>query len=242
MFTRNESLKEFIRFYPVVTFILSINILLYLLTTLPVFPNSWLYNMTVGVNLYILHGELWRIVTPIFMHSGFPHVLFNSFSLILFGPALERMLGKSRFLFLYLLTGILANVATFFFNPLTFVHVGSSGAIFGLFGFYVAIVVLKKELISRGNAQIILTVTIIGLIMTFIQPQINITAHIFGFLAGLVIGIIAFSKGQNVIKAFKMEVSSFKRAMIQNNRGISFRKLILLGGILILALIGILSR
>ena len=97
MFTRNESFKQFIQYYPVVSIIVGIHIILYLLTTLPIFPRLWLFEQLSGVNLYIIKGELWRLVTPIFMHSGFSHVLFNSFSLILFGPALERMIGPFRF-------------------------------------------------------------------------------------------------------------------------------------------------
>ncbi len=102
MFTRTESFRSFIRFYPVVSIIIAIHIVLYLLTTLPIFPNLWFFETFSGVNLYIMEGEFWRLMTPTFLHSGFTHMLFNSFSLLLFGPALERMLGSCRFLFVYL--------------------------------------------------------------------------------------------------------------------------------------------
>ncbi|WP_338379251.1 rhomboid family intramembrane serine protease, partial [Enterococcus faecium] len=111
-----------------------------------------------------MEGEVWRIVTPIFIHSGFAHVLFNRFSLVLFGPALERMLGKTKFLVVYLVTGIAANIATLFLESPTYTHVGSSGAIFGLFGFYLAIIMFRRELLSRENSQMILTIAIIGVI------------------------------------------------------------------------------
>lgn len=192
MFTRSESWREFIRFYPVVTIIIAIQFIFYLLTT-PIFPNQVMDNF-MGVNLFILEGEIWRLLTPIFLHGGFTHLLFNSFSLILFGPALEKMIGRSKFLLLYFASGITANVATLLLQPPTYSHVGSSGAIFGLFGFYIAIILFRKSWMSQSNSQIIITLSVISLIMTFFQSNVNITAHLFGFLAGLLIGTLSLKK------------------------------------------------
>lgn len=192
MFTRTESFRDFVRYYPIVTLIISIHILLYLVTTIPFFPSRYLFELLSGVNLYIVNGDYWRLVTPIFMHSGFAHMLFNSFSLVLFAPALEQLLGRTKFLLLYLATGIAANVATLTLEPLTYTHVGSSGAIFGLFGFYIAIIIFRKAMLSRENSQTIMTIAIIGIVMTFVQSNINITAHIFGLIAGFLIGAVIF--------------------------------------------------
>jgi rhomboid protease GluP len=194
MFVRTESFREFIRFYPLITLILIIHLLVYLATTLPLLPSREIFTLLAGVNLYILEGEIWRILTPIFVHSGFAHLLFNSFSLVLFGPALERILGKAKFLLVYLLTGIAANVATLLLEPPTYTHVGSSGAIFGLFGFYLAISMFRKDLLSKENSQIIITIAVIGVIMTFFQSNINITAHIFGLIAGFLTGRVLLLK------------------------------------------------
>ncbi len=95
MFTRTESLRDFIRFYPVITFIIFIHIILYLLMALPIFPSKFLFERLAGVNLYVVNGEYWRLVTPIFMHAGFAHMLFNIFSLVLFVPAHEQLLGRT---------------------------------------------------------------------------------------------------------------------------------------------------
>ncbi|CEG25358.1 rhomboid family intramembrane serine protease [Bacillus sp. B-jedd] len=191
MFTRTESLGQFIRFYPVVSTIIAIHLALFLAATLPIFPNYWLFDTFAGVNLYIAKGEYWRLLTPIFLHSGFTHVLFNSFSLVLFGPGLERMLGRGKFIFVYLISGIAANFATYLLEPLTYTHVGSSGAIFGLFGYYAAIVLLGRRTMSRQDSQTIMTIAVISVIMTFLQPNINITAHLFGLLAGFLLGAAA---------------------------------------------------
>jgi rhomboid protease GluP len=194
MFTRTESLRDFIRLYPVISIIIAIHIILYLLTALPILPARFIFELLSGVNLYIVNGDYWRLVTPIFMHAGFAHMLFNSFSLVLFAPALEQLLGKTKFILLYLVTGIAANIATLVLEPLTYTHVGSSGAIFGLFGFYISIIMFRKAMMSRENSQTIMTIAIIAVIMTFVQSNINITAHIFGMLSGFLIGAAAYRR------------------------------------------------
>jgi len=207
MFTRTENVREFIRFYPVVSIIVSIHLVLYLLTILPIFPNYWFFENFSGVNLYIMEGQFWRLITPTFMHSGFSHMLFNSFSLVLFGPALERMLGGGRFLLVYLLSGLIANVATLLLEPLTYTHVGSSGAIFGLFGYYIAIVIFRKNMMTKQNSQIIITLSVVSLIMTFLQPNINITAHLFGLLGGFLLGAIPYYNKKDLSDSIKGTVN-----------------------------------
>ncbi|WP_442597599.1 rhomboid family intramembrane serine protease [Neobacillus sp. D3-1R] len=194
MFTRTESLKDFLRLYPMVSILIFINLFMFIVGYVPFFPRSWIYETFSGVNLYVADGEYWRLVTPIFLHTGFTHLLFNSFSMVLFGPALERMIGKGPFIMIYLLAGIGANIATFFLQPLTYMHVGSSGAIFGLFGFYLAITTFRKEMLSHENSQLIMTIAVLGLIMTFLQPNINITSHIFGLISGFLLGYILLRK------------------------------------------------
>jgi rhomboid protease GluP len=187
MFIRTESFSQFIRLYPIVSLIILIHLLLFSVTLIPFLPEIWVYEHLAGINLLIFNGEWWRLITPIFVHLGFAHLLFNSFSLILFAPPLERMLGKVKFTLVYLSCGIIANAATYFLKPLTYNHVGASGAIFGLFGIYVGMTLFHKHLISQQNKQVIIPIVVIGLVMTFFQSNINITAHLFGLLAGIVI-------------------------------------------------------
>ncbi|MGD6805037.1 rhomboid family intramembrane serine protease [Rossellomorea vietnamensis] len=187
MFIRTESFSQFIRLYPIVSLIILIHLLLFSVTLIPFLPQIWVYEHLAGINLLIFNGEWWRLITPIFVHLGFAHLLFNSFSLILFAPPLERMLGKVKFTLVYLSCGIIANAATYLLKPLTYNHVGASGAIFGLFGIYVGMALFHKHLISQQNKQVIIPIVVIGLVMTFFQSNINITAHLFGLLAGITI-------------------------------------------------------
>ncbi|WP_264740960.1 rhomboid family intramembrane serine protease [Cytobacillus firmus] len=241
MFTRTESFKEFIRYYPVVSAIICIHIIIYLLTVIPIFPNTLIFENLAGVNLYIVQGEYWRLLSPIILHSGFPHVLFNSFSLVLFGPVLERLLGKIRFILLYITAGAAANIATLLLEPLTYIHVGASGAIFGLFGYFAAIIVFRKELLSRENSQIILTITIIGVIMTFLQPNINVTAHLFGLLAGFLIGAASLAKGRTTSSSGIIRPGGLS-GIRPSLKGAPPSRLIFWGIIIILAVLGLLYR
>lgn len=241
MFTRTENFREFTRLYPIVSIIIAIHLGLYLLTILPIFPNLWFFENLSGVNLYIIEGEYWRLITPTFMHSGFSHMLFNSFSLVLFGPALERILGSGRFLFIYLLSGLIANIATLLLEPLTYTHVGSSGAIFGLFGYYIAMIIFRKNMMSKQNSQIIITICVISLIMTFLQPNINITAHLFGFLGGFLLGAIPYFNKKDLSDS----IQSTANWAGTKKKSISFQspmKTLIWAVIIILSILGFLSQ
>lgn len=223
MFRRSESFQEFIRFYPIVSFLVGLHIFLWLMTdflSLPLFeylnPLAKLNNYFDSLrtlaelnNFAVVNGEYWRLITPIFFHYGFMHALFNSFSLVLFGPALEQMLGKPKFILAYFFAGIAGNVGSFMFGSPYVVSVGASGAIFGLFGIYLYMIYARKDLIDQANTQIILTISIIALVMTFIRANINIYGHIFGLVGGLVIAPVVlrnakpFSQWRNIRRSGK---------------------------------------
>lgn len=199
LFVRNESFYSFRKNYPVVTVIVAIHLILFIWIRFLPFGH-YIYQMGVGYNLGIAYGEFWRLITPIFMHVSVGHVLFNSFSLVLFGPALERMLGKGKFTIVYLLSGIVGNIGTYFIGGLNYhLHLGASGALFGLFGIYLYMVVNRKDLIDRANAQIVITILVLGLVMSFINSNINIFAHIFGFVAGAVLAPFFIKKARRYI-------------------------------------------
>ncbi|QKS70186.1 rhomboid family intramembrane serine protease [Paenalkalicoccus suaedae] len=195
MFIRNESFGEFLRKYKVVSALIFINLVLYMWTDWFGFlGGDEIYWLGIGNNVYVAFGEYWRLVTPIFLHAGLMHVAFNSFSLFLFGPALERMLGRGTFLMVYLGTGIFANVVYYFLGDPRAWHLGASGAVYGLFGIYLYMVLVRKDLINSQNAQLITVIIVIGVIMTFINPNINIIAHIFGLIAGALLAPLTLSK------------------------------------------------
>ncbi|MFB1082988.1 rhomboid family intramembrane serine protease [Jeotgalibacillus sp. JSM ZJ347] len=194
MFLRTESLSQFIRFYPVVSLLILIHAIVFIATSLPG-GIGWSVFVTLGgINGLISAGEYYRLVTPIFVHADLWHVLFNTFSLVLFAPALERLLGSFQFSVVYLLAGIIANVATWVLQPADYFSVGASGAIFGLFGLYGAIWLIYKEAAPLEIRQIMVPLIVISIVMTFFGSNINVTAHIAGLAAGVFIGLFIFQQ------------------------------------------------
>lgn len=131
--------------------------------------------------------EPWRMVTALFVHSpsSFLHILLNMVSLYLFGPIVERLLGRVRYLALYVISGFGGSVAVLLIAPGTPV-VGASGAIFGLLG---AFFVIVRRL--GGNSTQILIVIVINLGIGFL-PGTNIAwqAHLGGLVTGAAIALV----------------------------------------------------
>lgn len=197
MFIRRENFKQYIKLYPVVSSIIAINILAYVLTLLPGIGQEILY-AGMSVNAFIAAGEWWRIITSMFLHYGFGHLLFNMFSLFLFGPELEKIAGKMRFLTIYFLAGIFGVAGSFITEAPNYASVGASGAIYGIFGAFAALVYYTRHSFPQLK-QIILPLIVISVFMSFITPNINIMAHLGGLATGFILGFVYFNP-KNMIR------------------------------------------
>jgi membrane associated rhomboid family serine protease len=80
----------------------------------------------------VMGGQVYRLVSCMFLHGGFMHILFNMWGVFLFGRMIEQQIGKSRFLLLYFISGILGSVIWLFANSSGIPCIGASGAVFGL--------------------------------------------------------------------------------------------------------------
>ncbi|WP_456276986.1 rhomboid family intramembrane serine protease [Bacillus sp. AK128] len=242
MFIRTENFQTFLRFYPIVSFLVGFHFLLWIWISFNFPGGRYLLETMVGYNMFIEQGEWWRLFTPIVLHASFGHVLFNNFSLVLFGPALERLLGKSKFLIAYIGAAFIANVATYFLEPSYFSHVGASGAIYGLFGIYLYMVFFRNDLIDQANSQIVLTILVIGLIMTFVGGNINVLGHIFGFIGGAILAPLVLPKRRSYHSYASTKPSfSFKRIAGMMPRRLDKRTVIWIV-LAILIILGMINR
>ena len=157
-----------------------------------------LARMPSGEVVGIATGEQWRMVTAIFLHGGILHLLMNAYALWIFGPVVERELGRARFLLIFFATGLFASAASYAFasEPVQ-VSVGASGAIFGVVGAFVSYNYRHRELaVAAARLRGLVPFLILNVILTFSLPLIDWRAHVGGFAAGLVAGVVAEGSGR----------------------------------------------
>lgn len=129
-------------------------------------------------------GQYWRLVSAIGLHAGLLHFAVNGYALFIFGPALERYLGRLRYLALYLGAGLCASATSFAFNH-TLLGVGASGAIFGVIG---ALLVFFWRRRNRGGQAALRQLVIVLVINAFITlgvPFVDKFDHLGGLLGGV---------------------------------------------------------
>lgn len=132
-------------------------------------------------------GQVYRLVTEMFMHGSIWHLLCNMYSLYVIGCATENYFGKKKFLLIYFVSGIIGSMFSCIFN--TSWSLGASGAIFGLmgalcyFGYYYRLY-MGKALYSE-----IIPVIVLNLALSLIVSNIDFYAHIGGLIGGVFITI-----------------------------------------------------
>lgn len=145
------------------------------------------------VNELIYLGDWWRIITPMFLHIGFMHLVLNSLILYFLGSELEMFIGHLRFFILYFLSGILGNLASFALtNSLS---AGASTAIFGMFASTLVLTKLYPyhtgiQLLSRNY----LTLIVLNILFGFFSTGVDNAGHLGGLLGGYLIMYAMSSK------------------------------------------------
>lgn len=138
----------------------------------------------------ILAGQYWRFITPIFLHANLLHVGLNMLNLVILGIFIERLFGHLRFLLIYLITGVISIIASFYFAPQE-ISVGASGAIFGLVGAYSIFVLVHRRAFRRNGIPALIWLTLIigvNLGLGLFISNVDNYAHVGGFLSGCILG------------------------------------------------------
>lgn len=135
-------------------------------------------------------GEWWRLLTSTFLHGGLMHLLANMYGLLFVGIFLEPLLGRVKYLTVYILTGILASIASIWWYDAT-ISVGASGAIFGLYGVFLALLLTKIFPPDFAKTFLISTAVFVGFnLLMGLTGGIDNAAHIGGLVSGFIVGLI----------------------------------------------------
>ena len=175
-------------------FLISINVLLYVFFS---FAFEEVFYLLVQINSKIINElEIWRLFTSMFLHGDVLHLFSNMVSLLIFGAYVELSYSKYQFIIIYIISGLVGSFFSMLFLPPYTASLGASGAIFGLIGAAFSILIVQRDI----------PLIFLGLIYVFyfvfssFSPNVNYLAHIFGLLAGLIIGFLFKRNKKSVVK------------------------------------------
>lgn len=155
------------------------------------YDTEYMLQMGAVYEPYIVQGhEYYRLITHFFLHFGFDHLFNNMISLLILGYSLEKVMGKLRFIILYFMSGILAGIVSIVYNisiGQESVSCGASGAIYGLMGALLVMLVVGNRGRLSSEVPRYLVYLGISLYSGMQDPSIDNAAHIGGFVAGAMI-------------------------------------------------------
>ena len=144
-----------------------------------------------NLGVFVGAGDWWRLLTAMFLHAGLFHLAFNLYFLWVIGRVCEQIFGPGAYALVYFGSGLLASLVSALWQPAV-VSVGASGALFGVFGAFVAFTIRRRDMLPpefvrsvRRNALILIG---LNLVIGVAVPGIDLAAHIGGLVAGLGIG------------------------------------------------------
>ncbi len=139
-------------------------------------------------------GEFWRLLTALFLHYGWTHLIFNLFALYVLGPPLERTIGSIRFAVAYLVSGIGSTggvIALTLFGVVRKAElVGASGSIMGIVGASAGFLVRHRH-VGQAKQRLlnILMIIVIQVVFDISTPQVSTSAHLCGLVSGFLLGL-----------------------------------------------------
>lgn len=190
--TQNLVDKHMQRFTPITYTLILINIVIWLCMILYLNRFSDVKLLEVGglVHFNVVHGEWYRLISSMFLHFNFEHILMNMLSLFIFGKIVESIIGSWRMLIIYIISGLYGNFVSLSFNTTT-ISVGASGAIFGLIGSIFVIMYLSKNFNKKMIGQLLIALVVL-IVFSLFMSNINIMAHLGGFISGVLITLTGY--------------------------------------------------
>jgi len=137
-------------------------------------------------NDLILAGQIWRLITPVFLHGSILHIAFNMYALFVFGPGLEQYYGHWRYLLLYFIGGYAGNVLSFLISPNP--SLGASTAIFGLVAAEIVFIYRNRLLFGNRSRNMLINLGLVVVVNLALglQPGIDNWGHLGGIIGGFI--------------------------------------------------------
>ncbi len=197
---RKEVKRSFFRNLSLTSWLIIINVAFFIVTSLLVSINESYIDYLALKPSNIFQGKyLWTLITSMFMHANFGHLLVNMISLLFIGTFIEKIIGRKRLFWVYMLSGLAASLSfvllsLIFSSEMDIFAVGASGAIFGLGGLLMILTPKLPVLVffiipmPMWIAMIFLLLVLWFISYTAGLPIGN-TAHLGGLVAGLMYGL-----------------------------------------------------
>lgn len=188
------------------TILIVMNIVIYLLShNTGIFGESDYTLQKGALSWYMIkkEGDYYRLLTSMFLHSDFEHLMNNMLVLFFVGDKLERAAGKLKYLAIYFGSGIIAGISSISYNMIKnrmIYSVGASGAIFGVVGAMGYILLVNKGRIKDINSRQIILFTVFSLYGGIANVNIDVIAHIGGFIGGIILALILYRRPKRLQK------------------------------------------
>ena len=147
---------------------------------------------------YLMNGErYYTLITSMFLHFGFSHLINNMVMLLVIGYSLEPEIGKIRFLLIYLGSGLMGNLVSAWFDVSQesyAVSAGASGAIFGIVGALLYVAIRNHGRVGEISTRGLVLMAGLSLYYGFTAQGVDNAAHIGGLVSGFLLAVLTYWK------------------------------------------------
>lgn len=155
----------------------------------------------------VYDGQVWRLITAMFLHDDFGHIFGNMLFLFVFAQLTEYLVGIPKFFAAYFISGLSGGILSLLTTPREVYCLGASGAVFGIAGYLIGLTFYKKDYIFYTVSRLIIPFAALELTSNFIAPgNVSVSAHLGGFIGGIVFAVIT---GKNTY--LKHDIEEFER-------------------------------
>lgn len=177
---------------PVTVALIAIQLVVYLLMTLAGGSTNPAVLIRFGAlqAAAVQAGEWWRLLTPVFVHIGFAHLLINSITLYFIGMYIEQLFGHWWMLVIYLGSAIVGNLLSAYWLPAG-ISAGASTGIFGLFGAFIMLgATFRENQALRMLSRQFLILVVLNIATDLMVPGIDLAGHLGGFIGGFLLAYL----------------------------------------------------